>query len=318
MNRRAAFGRISLAACALARRVSLAACALARRVSLAACALALGFVPVVVAHAATPKAKPAHAAATAKEPAAAADSGHYVKVNGIRMYYEVHGHGPALVLLHGGAGNGRQFDHQWPAFAKHFRVIVPDLCAQGRTTDRPGPLTYHAEALDVFGLMNQLGVKRFDVMGWSDGGVIGLDCAMTLPGRIRRLVTFGANFRADGLNAPDVAWNDTATVAAFGDDMRKGWQALSPEPAHYEAAMAKIIHLWKHEPDFSPHQLRAIVAKTMICAGEHDVVRPDHTVALQQAIPGSILWIVPNASHSAMIEKPDEVNAHVIAFLTKP
>src|SRR5262245_7655195 len=75
-------------------------------------------------------------------------AGHYADLDGIRMYYEVRGRGPVLVLLHGGAGNGTQFEHQIPEFEKHFRLVIPDMCAQGRTTDRPGPLSYHAMAED--------------------------------------------------------------------------------------------------------------------------------------------------------------------------
>src|SRR5262245_30530565 len=103
------------------------------------------------------------------------------------MYYETHGQGRVLVLLHGGAGNGAQFSHQVPALEAHHRVVVPDMCAQGRTSDRPGPLTYHAMAEDVVALMDELHVSRFDVMGWSDGGVTGLDLAIHHPERLRRL-----------------------------------------------------------------------------------------------------------------------------------
>jgi len=257
------------------------------------------------------------ASASHAAPAPAGASGHYADVNGIRMYYEARGAGPTLVLLHGGAGNGEQFGHQIPAFEKRFRVIVPDMCAQGRSTDREGPLTYHAMAEDVIGLMNRLGVRRFDVMGWSDGGVTGLDLAIHHPERLRRLVTFGANFSPDGLNPADVAWNDTATVADFGDGMRKGWMERSPQPEHYEAAMRKILVMWKTLPRFTSAELRSIEAGVLVCAGEHDVIRPEHTRALARAIPGAILWIVPGASHGAMLEKPDEVNARVIDFLSR-
>ena len=253
-----------------------------------------------------------HAAA----PPAAAAHGHYADVNGIRMYYEVRGEGPTLVLLHGGAGNGDQFSHQVPVFEKRFRVIVPDMCAQGRTTDREGPLTYHAMAEDVIALMNRLGVRRFDVMGWSDGGDTGLDLAIHHPEELRRLVTFGANFSPDGLNPADRAWNDTATVAAFGEGMREGWTARSPEPDHYDAAMQKILVMWKTLPRFTAAELHSIKAGVLVCAGEHDLIRSEHTRALAQAIPGAKLWIVPGASHGAMLEKPDEVNARVIDFLS--
>jgi pimeloyl-ACP methyl ester carboxylesterase len=221
------------------------------------------------------------------------------------------------VLLHGGGGSGLQFEKQIPDFEKHYRLVIPDMCAQGRTTDRPGPLTYHAMAEDVVALMDRLHVGRFDLMGWSDGGMTGLDIGTHHRDRLRHLVTFGANFTPDGVREPDRAWIDTATVAAFGDDMRKGWSALSPEPAHYHEAMTKLIEMWKTQPNFTPAELGTIRAKTLICAGENDLVRLEHTQALAKAIPKAQLWIVPGASHGAMLEKPVEVNAKVLAFLAR-
>jgi pimeloyl-ACP methyl ester carboxylesterase len=267
-------------------------------------ALVLSFVACVIA------APIAHATPPAR-------GDHHADVNGIRMFYAVRGDGPVLVLLHGGAGNGEQFAHQIPELEKHYTLIIPDMCAQGRTTDRPGPLTYHAMAEDVIALMDLLGIKRLDIMGWSDGGVTGIDLAIHHAGRLKHLVTFGANFSPDGLNPADVAWNDTATVSAFGDGMREGWMKLNPEPAHYDSALSKVLHMWKTLPRFPTEELGSIRTRVMICAGEHDVIRPDHTQALARAIPNAIVWVVPNASHSAMIEQPALVNARVLAFLAR-
>ncbi len=242
---------------------------------------------------------------------------HYRTLNGIRMYYEEHGAGPALFLLHGGAGNGGQFERQTPVFAARFRVITPDACGQGRTTDRAGALTYHAMAEDVVALMDALGIEQTRIMGWSDGGVTGLDLAIHHPSRVTHVVTFGANFRPDGLNAPDVAWNRTATAESFGPEMQRSYEAIAPDPSHYRAAMQKIIDLWRTQPQFAPADLGRIRAKCLIAVGEHDVVRTDHTEALAAAIPGAELWIVPGASHSVIQEQPDVVNARVLAFLAR-
>ena len=240
---------------------------------------------------------------------------HTAEIRGIRMYYETYGSGSPLLLLHGGAGNGMQFDKQIPAFSPHHRVILPDCRAQGRTTDRPGPLTYHDMAEDMIALLDHLKLAKVDVMGWSDGGVIGLDMAIHHPDRIRHLVTFGANFAPDGLNPADVKWNQTATADSFGRGMRLIWTRLNPEPAHYEEAMNKILEMWRTEPRFTRAELHSIRAKTLICAGEHDLIRPEHTRELAQAIPGATLWIVPDASHGAMIERPELVNPRVLEFL---
>lgn len=249
--------------------------------------------------------------------AANAHGAHYVKVNGIRMYYELHGAGAPLLLIHGGAGNGMQFSKQLPAFSPRYRCIVPDCCAQGRTTDRPGPLTYHAMAEDMIALLDHLHVARVDIMGWSDGGNIGLDMAMHHPERVSHLVTFGANFQPDGLNPQDVEWNNSATADSFGPDMRSGWMKLNPQPQHFEEALNKVIAMWRTLPRWSLADLRSIRAKVLVCAGDHDLIRPEHTAQLAQTIPGAEMWIVPNASHSAMIEHPELVNPKVLEFLRK-
>jgi pimeloyl-ACP methyl ester carboxylesterase len=236
-------------------------------------------------------------------------------VRGIRIYYEDVGRGPVLVLLHGGAGSGEQFKPQIPFFSKHRRLIIPDACAQGRTTDREGPLTYHSMAEDLVALLDHLRIRRADVLGWSDGGVVGLDVAMNHPGRIRRLVAFGANFSPDGLNAPDVLWNNTATAASFGPDMEKFYKSVAPDTSHYVAAMEKVIRLWREEPNYTAEELGKIRCRTLIAAGEHDVIREDHTRELARRIPGATLWIVPKASHSVLQEAPGEVNPVILKFL---
>ena len=243
--------------------------------------------------------------------------GHYATLRGIRLYYEVYGAGPALVLLHGGAGSGSQFAAQVPFFAHHHRVIVPDMCAQGRTTDRAAPLTYHAMAEDVVALLDHLHVGRADLFGWSDGGVSALDIAMHHPSRVRHIVAFGANYRADGLNAADIAWNDTATAADFGPGMEQFYKRLAPDTAHYRVAMDKVIQLWKTQPQYTLAQLRRIRLPVLIGAGQHDVVRRDHTEAMARAIPHARLWIVPGASHSVVQEQPELVNRTVAEFLRR-
>ncbi len=246
-----------------------------------------------------------------------APAGHHAAVRGIRMYYVTCGRGPALVLLHGGTGDGTQFTKQIPAFERTHRLIIPDLTAQGRTSDRPGPLTYHAMAEDVAALLDRLNVRDCDVMGWSDGGIAGLDLAIHHPARVRHLVTFGANFRPDGLNPDDVQWAATASAASFGPATKLNYEKLAPDPSHYEIAMDKILAMWRTQPNFTPAELHGIRARTMVVAGEHDVVRREHTEALARAIPGARLWIVPGASHGAMLEQPGLVNRTVLEFLRR-
>ena len=242
-------------------------------------------------------------------------SGHYASIRGIRLYYELHGHGAPLVLLHGGGGSGRSFTTQIPAFAKHFRVIVPDLRAHGRSSDGPGPLTYHAMAEDIVALLDHLKMPRTDVMGWSDGGIIGLDLAIHHPERVDHLVTFGANFTPDGYTPAALDWISGANAEGFGADSRRDYERAAPDPAHYETAMNKVLAMWRTQPNFTLAELHSIHASTLIAAGENDMVRQDHTEALAHAIPGARLWIVAGATHGVIFEEPELVERTVLDFL---
>lgn len=241
--------------------------------------------------------------------------GERIVLRGFRMYVENHGAGEPLILLHGGAGNGQQFVNQVPYFERFRRVIVPDACGQGRSGGRDEPLSYHALAEDVIALMDQFHLESADVMGWSDGGITGLDMAIHHPGRVRHLVTLGANFNPGGMNAPDRAWAETARAESFGPDMKRDYQKLSPEPWRFEAVMNQVIAMWRDEPNFTPAELRSIRCPVLVIAGEHDVVRPEHSRQLAAALPHGSLWIVPGASHSVMFEQPESVNRAVRAFL---
>lgn len=239
------------------------------------------------------------------------------EARGLRTYYELRGSGSPLLLLHGGAGNGKQFEHQVEAFERVHRLIVPDCCCQGRTTCRDDSLTYHAMAEDMIALLDHLGVKQVDVMGWSDGGDIGLDLAMHHPDRIRRLVTFGANLDPTGLNEPDQRWAATATPDSLGSGTHDAWVELAPDTTRYVEAMTRVLALWRTQPHWTAADLRRIRARVLVCAGEHDLIRRDHTESIARAIPGAKVWIVPGASHGAMLEKPDLVNPRVLEFLAE-
>ena len=275
--------------------------------------LLAGIATFSASHAATaiPNVKKFAKGATSEGP------GHYVSLRGIRIYYEDRGKGAPLLLLHGGTGNCDQFSKQVPAFVAHYRLILPDSRAQGRTSDGPGPLSYHLMAEDVLALMDHLGIRSARVMGWSDGGVIGLDLAAHHPERVSHLVTFGANTRADGVTPDDAAWTDTATWTAMGEGTRKAYVERAPDSTRFAEAMTKIIALWRSDAQLPPAILHRIRAKTLICAGDHDLIRREHTEEIAKAIPGAQVWIVPDANHSVMIDKPEVVNPRVLEFFAR-
>jgi pimeloyl-ACP methyl ester carboxylesterase len=223
--------------------------------------------------------------------------GRYVESNGVKLYFETFGQGlPAVVVLHGGMGSIVGMHNQIRGLASTRTVIAVDSRGHGRSADGTGPLTYGLMADDTFKLLEPLRLGAVDIVGWSDGGIIGLDLAMHHPEMIRRLVAIGANFTPDGLidAAPPAKKDELNTL------------------------QRKVIAMWHTEPHYTVQDLAMIKAPTLIIAGERDVVRREHTDALAKAIPGAREVIIEDGTHEVPVEKPDLVNALILDFLDGP
>ncbi|MCE9651331.1 MAG: alpha/beta hydrolase [Parvibaculum sp.] len=242
--------------------------------------------------------------------------GQYADINGVRIYYETYGEGPPVLVLHGGTGFIETMHYQISALAKDHLVIAPDSRGHGRSSDGEGPLHYTQMADDMVKLMDLLKVDKADVVGWSDGGNIGLILAMQHPDRVGRVVTSGANFNVAGLSHPpeldaDPDGENTAPARDF-------YKRLAPDPAHWPVFYRKVLTMWSTEPNYTQADLAAIKAPVLVMAGEHDGIKRAHTDALAKAIPAGKEYIVMGASHFAPVEKPDVVNAEIAQFLTAP
>jgi pimeloyl-ACP methyl ester carboxylesterase len=233
-------------------------------------------------------------------------------VNGIRMYYAVYGEGPPVLLIHGGLGNADIWGFQVPALAKDHKVIVADSRGHGRSTRSSKPISYALMADDYLALLDYLKIDKVELVGWSDGGIIGLDIAIRHPERLSRLFSFAANFTPEGGN--DVA--NSATFNAYFARARKDYLALSPTPGEFDDFVKQCSKMWANEPRYSEKQLRAITVPTTIFDGDHDeAIKPEHTRELAKLIPGARLVIMKDASHFALWQKPAEFNATVRKFL---
>ena len=150
---------------------------------------------------------------------------------------------------------------------------------------------------DMVKLLDALNVIRADVVGWSDGGIVGLDMAMRYPQRVRRLVVIGANYDPDGLKQLPPAVPD-----------RGDWSVL----------YRKVVTMWRTQPHYALAELARITAPTLVMAGEFDVVRRGHTDRLAGAIPGAEEAIILGGTHFVASQRPDAVNARIIEFLSRP
>jgi pimeloyl-ACP methyl ester carboxylesterase len=233
----------------------------------------------------------------------------YAPVNGLNMYYEIHGEGPPLLLLHGGSG---LIPEKWiPFFTPPFRVIAPEQMGHGRTADLVDrPFHYHEMAEDTVELMRQLGIESAVVVGYSDGGVIGLDIAIHHPARVTKLAVTGANARFDGYTADNQEF--AHSFDPEGQPVSDAYAHLSPDGAeHWPVVLGRLKPMWGAEPSFTNEELQSIKAPTLLVIGDRDIVTPEHAVEMFRTIPGAQLCVVPNAGHGTM---PKET---VLTFLHK-
>ena len=234
-------------------------------------------------------------------------------VDDVQLYYAEYGAGQPVILLHGGLANSDYWGNLIPALAPHYRVIVMDSRGHGRSTRDAQPYGYDLMAKDVVGLMDYLKISKADIVGWSDGAIIGLDLAMNYPDRIGRVFAFAANSTTAGLK-PDIDKNPTfaAFIERAGEEYRKN----SPTPDEYDAFLNQIGAMWATQPNWTAAELARIRTPVMIADGEHDeAIRRDHTEELAKQVPGAQLLILPGVSHFAMLQNPAEFNAAVLKFL---
>jgi pimeloyl-ACP methyl ester carboxylesterase len=222
----------------------------------------------------------------------------YAAVNGLDMYYEVHGEGPPLLLLHGGSGS---IPEKWiPFFSPRFQVTAMEQMGHGRTADLPDrPFHYHDMAEDTVELMRQLGIESAAIVGYSDGGIIGLDLAIHHPERVTKLAVTGANSRTDGYTAESLEL--VRSLNPDAEPVSDAYARLSPDGAeHWPIVLRRLQRMWAVEPSFTREQLQSIEAPTLVIVGDADIVTPEHAVEMFRTIPAAQLCVVPHSGHGVM------------------
>jgi len=239
-----------------------------------------------------------------------------VAVNGIRIWYGVFGHGSPVILVHGGMGNSNYWGLQIPALAAHYQVIVLDSRGHGRSTRNSAPITYHLMASDVIALMDALNIPKASLVGWSDGGIIGLDIAIHHPERLTKLFAFGAQSDLSG-NKDDGDKNPV--FVAYMRRTKDEYPKLSPTPTELNAFSEQLNKMWDTEPHFSDEQLRGIKVPTWIVDGDRDeLIKREHTDRMAVLIPSAGELILPNVSHFAFLQDPEQFNEALLHFLSRP
>jgi pimeloyl-ACP methyl ester carboxylesterase len=244
--------------------------------------------------------------------------GKYMDVNDIKVYFEIYGEGDPILLLHGNSGSIKAGEYQIPELSKHFKVIAVDSRAQGRSTDSNKEITYALMASDMNELIDKLKLGSVYIVGWSDGGNIGLELAFAHPEKVKKLVTFGANYTYENfMAAPDsVVMNPDDSLIiktlAFFQMYKAGYDTIPPE------IKKKLTDLPQKYPNFTKEQLKQIKIPALIVVGDHDLITLDQTIAIFTSLPHSQLFIVPGTTHFVPIEQSKLINSEVIKFLNTP
>ena len=260
----------------------------------------------------------------------------YAHINGLTMYYEVHGEGhdgtggtgstggTPLVLLHGGVLTiDLSFGNLIPEFAADRRVIATEMQGHGRTADIDRDMDLKYFASDVAGLLDHLGVERADVFGFSLGGMTALQFALGYPDRIRKLVAASAQYSPDGFlpEITDPALQPASTRMPTADDfaeMRAAYTRVAPDPGHFEEFIARTSQAAMTHPGWSAAELATITAPTLLVFGDTDFFALEHAVAMRELIPGAQLAVLPGTKHVDVTRRTSLIYPLVSEFLAAP
>ncbi len=241
----------------------------------------------------------------------------YLDLDGVHTYYEAVGDGPPLALLHGGMCPIETWGGLIPQLTSSFRVYAPERRGHGRTADVDGPITYDLMATDTIAFLEAMALGTVDLVGWSDGGIIGVLVALWRPDLVKRLVMVGAQVNLDGLPPELRATLEGGLDASMlPPALRELYAAVSPDPPeHFDVVFQKLTADWKVAPNLELSELTALRAPTLVVGADHDMPTTEHLAAVARSIPDAQLAIVPGTDHGFPMEQPDLLAGLLLRFL---
>jgi len=238
-------------------------------------------------------------------------AGRSEQLNGIRLYYETYGEGPPLLVLHPNGGNIAAMAPQIAHFSGKRRVIAVDNRGHGKTPAGDTPLDYRVIARDMIALMDHLDLRKTDILGWSDGGILGLLIAIEQPDRVGKMVIMGANLNPDG--AYQWARDEIATRRSKAEAKL----AASDDSGDLKVEIQRY-NLMLEQPDIAVADLKKITSPVLVVAGDRDVIKPEHTQLIFDSLPKAHLCIIPGATHMLPFTRPKTFNSFAERFLALP
>lgn len=226
----------------------------------------------------------------------------YEKVNGLNMYYEIHGSGRPLILLHGQFATASMFDPLLPELAHHRQVVLIEQQGHGHTADIDRPLSFAQMGRDTAELVRQLGIKEADVFGYSAGGTVALHLAKSNPRLIRKLALASTIYSMDGYFPYIMEGIKHASAEAFPSQMRKEYERVAPHPDNWSKLIAKGAEMANNpnkEDYLEPSQLQQITAPVLLVMGDNDIIRPEYANDMAKLLHTNL--IVLTGDHASYI-----------------
>lgn len=230
--------------------------------------------------------------------------------DGVKLYYEVYGSGDPLLVIHPNGTSIAAMKPQIEYFRKHYRVIAMDTRDHGKSGDSTGPLTYEKMTADLVVLLDQLHISAVNVIGWSDGAIEALLLGMKYPARVKKIAATGANLDP----SPQAIYPETITWVKQSLGSIPAADRNKPETKR----SIRTTQLMLDEPHIDVRALQVIKAPTLIMAGDHDLIRDEHTLQIFHHIPNSQLAIFPGSTHAVSYDHPELFNATVERFFSQP
>ncbi len=227
----------------------------------------------------------------------------FSQVNGLKMYYEIHGEGMPLVLIHGGGSTiESNFGRIIPMLAKHRKVIAVELQAHGRTSDRDADLTFEQDADDVATLLKNLNISKADFFGFSNGGTTTIQLAIRHPELVNKMILGSALAKRSGVPAGFWDFMKQAHLEQMPQELKDAYLAVAPHPENLHVMHDRDVKRMVNFKDIPDDLIKGIKIPTFIIIGDKDVILPEHAIEMQRLITGSELAIIPGL-HGEYIEE---------------
>lgn len=221
-------------------------------------------------------------------------TGHYAAVNGLQMYFEIHGNGSLLVLLHGGGSTIQStYGRVLPELAKTHKVIAVELQAHGHTKDIDRPLSFEQDADDVAALLKQLSIDKADIMGFSNGGTTSLQIAIRHPQIVNKLVLMSTTFNRNGMQPGFFDGFNNAKLSDMPKPLQDAYLEANPDTTGLRAMFERDVTRMANFKDIDESLIHNVQAPALVINGDADVVRKEHALALATLLPHAKLAIIP-------------------------